>query len=355
MGVIYFGIFIVFLVTYSVNRNFRQKKSKITSLVIITVLTFVAAFKSIDSYYVDDLVNYRNMYFLVKENTYHYLWSQYQNGELKDFGFWAFSKIFADWNFSVELWMAIIGFIFAGAFSWLCYQYSKDEFISFLMLVAFTFSFTLSGLRQTMALAFILVSYHWIIERKFIKYFISVILAACFHSTAILFLPAYLISKLKIGRKHFIYILAFILLSSIFPDVFRNLITIFAWNDQIAGYSDRAASLTWSGFIIQMAIFVFCYVFRNQSIDIDERKINDVLLNCMMVGLCFQGMSTIIAEAFRVTYYYSICAGIAVANVIYETRLESNRKILFIGVIFALLAYMIWSGAYSNLVFVWES
>lgn len=70
------------------------------------------------------------------------------------------------------------------------------------------FYFTLSGLRQSIAMSIILLSYNFIKSKKPIKFFITVVIASLFHSSALVFLIIYPISKIKFSKK--IIILEFI-------------------------------------------------------------------------------------------------------------------------------------------------
>lgn len=61
-------------------------------------------------------------------------------------------------------------------------------------------------IRQTLAAAIILISYKYIISRNFIRFFCLVILAACFHRSAFIFLPFYFITKINFSNKNLIII-----------------------------------------------------------------------------------------------------------------------------------------------------
>lgn len=356
MTLIYISIATVFILQYC-NRNYILKnKKKVVCIIVFIFLAFISSCKSIDYSPVGDLINYRNSYNNLDLYSYSDIWSQVQAGSRKDFGFYVFAKFFADIGVSPEIWMAIIAIIFATMFSWFCYKYSKDIFISYLMLIVLTFSFTLSGLRQTMALSIIFIAYHFIIQKCPIRFVITVILASLFHSSAILFLPAYWFAKMKVGKRSFIILTVFILFSVFGASVFRDMISFFAWNEQTDYYASREISLSWNGFLIQLAIFIFCYFFRklNNLSDLERQTSIDMILNCLLLGLLFQGLATTVAESFRIAYYYNICAGIAVSNTIVEIKNIKEKSISYFSIILILILYMIITGSYSNLVFIWQ-
>ena len=317
-------------------------------------LAFVSACKAI--WVNGDLISYSNAYASLPFRSFSSLYNAWRAEELKDFGFYAVGKVFADSGISAELWMAAIAVLFAAAFSWYVYQNSRQPWISVLMLLTLFFSFTLSGLRQTMALAGVFYAYECIKKQDLKRFLIAVLIAYMFHSSALIFLPAYWIAKLKINWKQPAMVIAAMVITLVFPDLIRELIERLAWNDSLAGYAEHETAISWAGFVIQLFIIGFCMLFRIDSfLNNKDRQVEiDSYLNCMVIGLCFQCVSVVIAEAFRISYYYSICCVAAVPNVIMTNRSPRNRTIMIFGVCASLLAYMLWSGAYSTPTFFWQ-
>ena len=77
-------------------------------------------------------------------------------------------------------------------------RYSKMPYISILCYFAFSmFSYSLGIFRQMIAISILLCGLKYILERKFFKYLLIVILAMLFHTTAILGLALYVLSFLR--------------------------------------------------------------------------------------------------------------------------------------------------------------
>ncbi len=357
MVVILAGISVIYLSTkLNVNKieNKFGNNPKLLFYVVAIVLSVIPAFRSIMETKVDDLINYRNLYLRLPFVSYDKLWTEYINEDLKDYGFSAASKVLADWGVSVETWMNIIGIIFAIPFTYFIYKYSKNMYTSSLMLLSLMFSFTLTGLRQTVALGGILLAYKWIIDKKPIKFIITVLIAACFHSTAILFLPAYWLAKLTVGIKQFVMIGISFVLSTVFPGVFRNLIVTFSWNEQMEMYAERTVGLTWSGFIINLLIYIFCFVFASK-INIKsklEREVYSKFMSLMAIGLMFLAISTVVAEAFRMSYYFNMCSVVVVANTVEDLKDEKDKKILKFVLPIVFVLYMLITSPYTGLIFI---
>lgn len=338
-AVAYYGLF--------ANNTMRQKY---TNIINAFFLFIIAAAKSIELSPVDDLINYKNLFYRVGVMEYSDIISLGKTGDLKDPIFSVVAKFFNNIGFSAETWMGMIALLFAACFCYLVFKNSKNAWMSMLILFAMYFSFTLTGLRQTMAMSFICLAFNSLLHKKPKEYLVFVIIAILFHSSAILFLPAYLIAKQKIGIKQIIYIVAVLLVANFFPDVFRNLIETFAWNEEILAYADRTVALSWSGFIIELFILVFCLIVRNYHLQNTELKTIDMLINCLIVSICFLALSTVVAEAFRLSFYYSLGSTVLIPNVLnLEKTKEKPIWEFLISLTFFL--YLLWSSPYSAFVF----
>jgi hypothetical protein len=80
----------------------------------------------------------------------------------------------------------------------------------------------------------------------------------------------------------------------------------------------------------------------------------DAFINCMVVGMCLQMLSTMIAEAFRMAYYYNICCIAVVPNLVVENKRETNHSTMYLLLALCLVAYMLWTRAYFDLKFFWQ-
>ncbi len=346
MWLILIAIFLLFIIWTQHNRKWL--------CIGVCVLVFlISACKSIESY--GDLIYYRNSYLSLQGETFQSLWGDYVNGELKDFGYYATAKIFSLLGFSAEAWVMCIALFFAICVSICFYKNSEDAFISGIILFALYYRFSLSALRQTIALGFILLSYRKILDGKLIHYLLLVGCAFIFHSSALIFLPAYWLARIKIGWKQLAVLLGALVVCAVYPNIVRKILQLVAWNDSIDGYVDREEALSWSGYIIQLAILVFCWVFKKKQNSFDESGVGkvDAWLNLMVIGVCFQGASSIIAEAFRVSYYYSMACMLAIPNVIGAQKKEDG-SLLRILVCIVLVAYILYAGMYAELRFFWQ-
>lgn len=344
-----FAIFISAVAYYSISNGYIREKY--VNVLNAFLLFIIAASKSIEKSPVDDLINYKNLFYESGVMEYTRIIELGKRGDLKDPVFSVVAKFFNDIGFSVEEWMGFIALLFAVCFCYFVFKNSQNAWLSMVILVTLHFGFTLTGLRQTMAMAFVYLAFNCILQKKPVKFMVFVAIAVLFHSSAILFLPAYLIAKQKVGFKQFIYIVIVFFVANFSPGIFRNLIETFAWNEQVSEYADRTISLSWSGFIKEFLILIFCLVIRNNNLKkhYDLSKI-DMLINCLIVSICFLALSTVVAEAFRLSLYYSIGSAVLVPNVI-ALEENKNKKLWEFLISMMFIFDIIMSSPYTSFVF----
>lgn len=354
MLLVYFGLAILVYMQFGAGQDLRKNRN--VCIWIAIYLFVISAMKEISAN--GDLRAYARAYEMLGNWDYSEIIDRWSRDEMKDGFFYVVAKAFGDIGISDRVWMGFIALVFGVAVAWFIYRNSAKPVLSVMLLMTLEYyRFTLSGLRQTVALAVIVgLSYGFMLDRKPIKFILSVLLASLFHSSAILFLPAYLVAPWKIGWKQVVLVLGVCTVYFIFPNFVRWVLAEIAWTDTVANYAQSRRALTWSGVIIQGCILAFCLLFRNETLLDEEqrwRKI-DVFINCMIVGLCLQILATMIAEAFRLAYYYNICCIAAISNEVVENKREENHSTMYMIIGLCLVAYMLWSKAYFDMVYVWQ-
>jgi len=116
--------------------------------------------------------------------------------------FYALSTMLKNLGIGYQAYLAFIALIISVSFSYFYYKYSKNIFLSFFLHVTIgLFSVTMSATRQTIAISIILFAFDAIINQKFFRFTILVLIASLFHTSAIFFLPIYLLRNIKITKK----------------------------------------------------------------------------------------------------------------------------------------------------------
>lgn len=268
----------------------------------------------------------------------------------KDKTFYLLVRILNLFSLEESLIVVLFSILFLTSTFWMIYKYSNNSLISIILFICLGYLFfSLTGLRQTFALTFIIFSYKYLRERKMYKFIILVLLASLFHSTALVFLIAYPLVYLKLGIKHLVVLISASLIDILFNSQIYSLLKNFIFNEQYEYYLNNEESLNYSGFLIQLSIFLFCLIFK--KVILTKSPENITFYNLIFIGLIFQLFATNIAVVFRISLYFSIFSIILVSNVISSFKDVYIRILVNLIVIVILIMYLFISGYYEGYTF----
>ncbi len=235
-------------------------------------------------------------------------------------------------------------FIFYSYGRFIC-KYSNMPWLSLFIFFTFGFyGFAVSGIRQSLAIAILLFSYKFIIERKFIKYLVLVVTACLFHGSALLFLPAYLTNRMQLSRQNILMIFLFGLilmigLSGVTNIVFQYFNSYESYANGIYGGDVRIASVFYV--IVSLLIILLSYrtLKRSNSRNTEAYKINGniTLLVCIAAALYIISLKLNIFD--RVAMYYNVFAIIVLPNSISRIKSVNIRQLVIITVILFFFLY----------------
>lgn len=268
----------------------------------------------------------------------------------KDKTFYLLVRILNLFSLEESLIVVLFSILFLTSTFWMIYKYSNNSLISIILFICLGYLFfSLTGLRQTFALTFIIFSYKYLRERKMYKFIILVLLASLFHSTALVFLIAYPLVYLKLGIKHLVVLISASLINILFNSQIYSLLKNFIFNEQYEYYLNNEESLNYSGFLIQLSIFLFCLIFK--KVILTKSPENITFYNLIFIGLIFQLFATNIAVVFRISLYFSIFSIILFSNVISSFKDVYIRILVNLIVIVILIMYLFISGYYEGYTF----
>ena len=263
-----------------------------------------------------------------------------------DSTFYRLSWVFSRLTENPQMWIAFISLVYLIGVAFICYWESPDY--SFSMLYVYCmgmFFFSMTGIRQSLALGIIMLSYIFVVKRQIIPFVILVLLARELHQSALIFLIIYPIANVRVGWARLLLVLVFFIIVL----AFRN--SIGAWilqklpeevvDEKIAGYMQSTTRYTASGFVIQLFMFVFCMRYHNMVVD--EVPHREVLYNLAFFGLVFQAAAMSIAEFFRVSMYFNWCYAALIPICMQYEPDQRNYEFVRMLVIVAFVAYFFYS------------
>lgn len=216
-----------------------------------------------------------------------------------------FQRTFAYVSTEPQIFIAFVAGIISICFSVFAYFQKSNILVLYTMYITLRmYAFSLSGMRQAIALSFVFIAFVLLQRKRPWYYFVSItLLASLFHSSAFVFILAYPIAKFK----HTKIVVATMLTIGIanvgsggqIASVFAN----YIFGNRFQGYlSHDFAFGASSTFLIYVAIFIWMMISYKMLTRLD--KDNSLLISLSSVGLMFSILGQALPNLFRLSYYY---------------------------------------------------
>lgn len=232
-------------------------------------------------------------------------------------------------------------------------KYNCDITLSYIVffLLGF-FVFFVAGIRQTTAISMALIAYRYLKEpaqskiwkdSNAWKFFFCIGVGYLVHNSILIFAVVYPVKgwlqNIRIKWWYIVPVLALFPISKMVNITHIQVVSQFFFNDTYWQYGDTYES-SWSAsaFIMQLILFLICFIARNRLIENDHSNI--LLLNLVLIGLIFQSMAGTLAEMARVSYYFSIFYLILLPKAIRILSDYGRNSIVIVGFVFLSFAYL---------------
>lgn len=260
--------------------------------------------------------------------------------------------------------LVAVAFIITFLLSLYIYKESKMPWLSFYMFISMgMFGESLSLIRQYVAVALILISYHAIKDNKLIEFVVIILLAATFHTSALIVLPMFWVSKIKWNKLHFCVILGaaaytFYIVTS---PKFRFSDSLIGFLSRYTTYARYFARLNYGsrggavGLLVIYFSFLLFIIFRLYKSEMEERNMYIAFALAAATLTIFSfitGISERILPYFASMFVFSIPATImneqkAKIRIQYTSIICIALILYYIGIIcradsFQVIPYEIW-------------
>lgn len=282
-----------------------------------------------------------------------------------EIGYMAFVKTLNFLGVGTQGYIIIISFIIATSFSWFFFKYSKNVALSFFLhLTIGLFSFSMTGIKQSIAISIILFALHYALKRKFFPFLILILLAVTFHSSAYVFFPVYFLCWFSFKSYRPVF---FFLLSLFFVLILReylfSFISSFAFFDYSVVYleSEEYKQMNILPVIFQFMLpvsVVLLWIFNKQNI-LKLSKENLIFFILTVISVIFTVMSLNLSIVDRLSYYFYPAFFILMPNTLHYIKIKPAKEIFKILLIFICIAYFLITvpegvTKIDNYTFFWE-
>lgn len=183
-------------------------------------------------------------------------------------------------------------FIFASAFisislkSFFIFKKCKYPFICVFLYYSMYFLFLEMGIiRQSLAISVLLFAINYIKDKKFLKFFIIVLISSLIHSSSILFLPAYLCNH-KYNYKNTTFLMIVLLIAPLILYITQlhqilYFLPINVISSRIDTYASVVSISSITILIKRIVIFlIYLYLYKNKNM-------NSIYLNLYFLGVIY--------------------------------------------------------------------
>lgn len=264
-------------------------------------------------------------------------------------------------NNNVNFWLFVCAALYIIPLMKLIDNESSNPLISVFMFLAFDFFGTaFSGLRHCIACGILFFSFKYLKDEKFLPFLIVVIIASCFHITALLFLLAYPVInviKWKEYSSNKIFMLNVIVLcllvfnkimgNYILKSIFDIVINVFNLSRFSIYTAENYSSLNSNLFIIHYAFFLFSSLLYKNNI-IKPNSNEDIFYKLQFIGVILLTFVGTLGEFYRLSYFFISYSIFLIPSAINMFRYGNTRKAVSLLILAMCFVYFLFFGIYNN-------
>lgn len=297
------------------------------------ILIFLVAFRSIKIG--NDTATYEYIFNSMKKCPSFFEWTKmnfYTNGI--EHGYYFLNYIFSKFT-NFRFFLIFTAIVTISPYMYLIYKESKNITLSLILFIGLPYyTFFMSGLRQSYALAFIVPAYYFLKEKKLINYLITCVIAMSFHSSALIFVPVYWIVKLKNTKKTRMFLISFIILFWVFRNQIWNIATLFARQQYDA---NDAGGEMMCVFLVLSAIIGFYYRRNFLENENGEKELFYLQALTAMVA----PFSLVNSALYRIYFYFNIFIILYVPCLAKSISRKNERYIIVLGYVVIAVAFLV--------------
>lgn len=268
-----------------------------------------------------------------------------------EIGYLFINYLIAKIGFTYNFFQVIVTIFIYFGISKFIYRYSNNYSLSIYSLITLQFmGSTMNITRQWIALVIVIYSIDYILERKFSKFFILILIASTFHYSAIIFIFSYFIVNIKWNKRKII--LSIICIFTVFF-LFNKIVLLIT--NMTGRYSDYLDSTYFNlkdniavyvQFFISLAFFIAVsninysnnkIKLKNEKNECEKITIYDLSYKCLCLYVItsFWGINSAIMS--RLNIYYAIFLIIIIPNLISSYSKKKYGIIMNFFILFCML------------------
>ena len=303
-------------------------------------LLFIAGFRS--KWVGTDTPGYTLMYNLLQTNAVREVSTHMEKG------FLYFNKSLLFFSGDQQFLLFVSSLVMLGAVFFCFYKYSRYIALSVFLYATDLYFFHLTGMRQGLAMALLILSIPFVQQRRLIWFVLLVWLASTFHHSALLFLIIYPLSKRPCTRKtialYFVGALVCVAFFPFFSNLMFKLFPVYQGYTESVWFGNEVKIASVMKILVAASVFFFSwFTWKKRPANIQEE--NRTFIHLSLLGLCIMLISIRATLLEREALYFSFFNTILLPNMIMQYSKQS-RLILTAAVLALFALYAVITIAY---------
>lgn len=307
------------------------KKDWIFYLILTVIMAVFAGLRTRGN----DTFAYRHMYDLLPTG-----WDSIKStdwGNLASAPGFRFLNIFIKTKgFSVQDFLMLYSVFTVSVYMWFVRKYSKNILFSvFLVFTIGVYTFTMAAIKQTVAVAFLLIATDFAIRKKYIPFAMFVAVAMLFHPYAFMYLIVPFLDFIPWSRKTFFFMIGTVVIALSFNAVLGSLLDITgAFGAEYSVEEMTREGVNVFRVLVVWAPVILSFFVRNEIREKKDRTIN-IVVNATMINalIMFIGLFGTANYFARLANYFMIFQAIALPIILGEFGKENRTRLSFCAVI----------------------
>lgn len=328
-----YTVMLLFVLGAAVLMHGNKAKNKYFIIVAVAAMFILLGFRDAYSVGNDSSSSYLHEFQRKENESWSDVWS---NNEYHKLFFLLMKLVYVATNGNYQVFIVLASAFVMYAFGYLILHYScspVQSILYYMGLLYYTFHF--NALKQSIAMSFLIFAFDAMMKKKPVRYLFFVFMATMFHFPSIVFLPAYLIVKLKLSGSYLFVLAGLLALTYIFRDRIIDLMTD-VYETEMYDFGIRFLA---NKVLIMILIVVAGLVLRPPTPD---DRLYGALLSLLGVAIVLQTFVNYNNTFERLADYYFQFSAVFIPLVFEKIELKKNylsQRILVIGKTLAPIAF----------------
>lgn len=335
----------------------KRRKNYIQFVIILLILQSGLRNVAVGS----DTYQYFKIFERIENTSWQNILSAFFTFTGKDPFYSLFQKTVQVFSTNFQLYLILVALIFMSSLGYFIFDNTtkiRHALLAFIIYMGnFYGFFSITGIRQTLATAFLLWSFKYIKDKKLVRFTILVIIAGLFHISALVFFPLYFIAQIK--RPRLVLGLAFIGFPIVM--IFKNQLALYFVNtlsleDRFGMYAEqykKGGSVILTTFHVILAFLGLRFMKKTLSI----APKTYMMFNTFALGLFFFPLQWVNPSAGRISQYFTVIMIVWIPFLLDAASVSKAkyREFLYVLTITASVAFTLFTISSGEYRFFWEN